>query len=142
LLTNLHPFDQQAIPAFEAQYPGALFFLRPGTDLYPVLRFANALVTDYSSLMFDYLVLDRPIILYRPDHERFQAQSRALFDKKIALPPGPICHTATELSGALENVLNGADPAAANRRALRETWFDHVDGNSAARVTKMIMEML
>jgi CDP-glycerol glycerophosphotransferase len=72
LVVNLHPVESPQIPKLAPLLPGVAF-VRPRTDLYPLLAQASALVTDYSSVMFDYLQLDRPVLLYRPDHAAYTA---------------------------------------------------------------------
>ena len=42
------------------------------TDIYPLLYFTNALITDYSSIYSDYIKLKRPIIFFRPDKKKFE----------------------------------------------------------------------
>ena len=48
---------------------------------------ADVLVTDYSSIMFDYAVLDRPIVIHAPDWEVYRAMRGTYFDL-MAEPPG------------------------------------------------------
>ena len=48
---------------------------------------ADVLVTDYSSIMFDYAVLDRPIVIHAPDWEAYRAKRGTYFDL-MAEPPG------------------------------------------------------
>jgi len=59
------------------------------------------LVTDYSSIFFDYLVTDKPIIFYTPDFETYE-QDRGLYLSVNSLP-GPSVHTVTELIQTIKN---------------------------------------
>jgi len=47
-------------------------------DIYPLLLFSDVLITDYSSIYFDYLLLEKPIILFPFDIEDYESQSREL----------------------------------------------------------------
>ena len=100
---------------------------------------ASALVTDYSSVMFDYLHVDRPVLLFRPDHEAYVQTSRKLFDDKLAELPGPLFTDAAALARALRRGdLAQTDTHAQARARLRAQWFDHHDGGSAARLLRVI----
>jgi CDP-glycerol glycerophosphotransferase len=98
---------------------------------------ADVLVTDYSSAMFDYAVLDRPIVIYAPDWDAYRL-TRGVYLDIIAEPPGPVARTFTELldvfrSGALRS------PAAERARArFRERFCALEDGHAAERVVRRV----
>lgn len=140
LIVNLHPVEQPLVPKLAAVMP-QVSFVRGGTDVYPLLAKTTALITDYSSIMFDYLLLDRPVLLFRPDHAAYTTRSRKLFDAKLANPPGPVATTAPEL---LTLVKAGKESAAARqaRHALRASLHDHQDGQSGARLVGLLAEEL
>lgn len=63
---------------------------------------SDLLITDYSSIMFDFACLKRPIILYMPDYDEYVAKRGMYFDiRKKA--PGPIANTKSELKNILLN---------------------------------------
>jgi Spy/CpxP family protein refolding chaperone len=142
LVVNLHPVESPQIPKLAPHLPGVVF-VTPRTDLYPLLGKASALVTDYSSVMFDYLHVDRPVLFFRPDHEAYVQQSRKLFDDKLAELPGPLFSDAAALARALRRGDLGQTAAHAQARArLRAQWFDHHDGGSAMRLLGVLGEEL
>ncbi|WP_316311272.1 CDP-glycerol glycerophosphotransferase family protein, partial [Clavibacter michiganensis] len=61
---------------------------------------SDALVTDYSSIMFDYAGLDRPIVIHADDREAYEAARGTYFDL-LQEPPGAVATTQTELLGLL-----------------------------------------
>jgi CDP-glycerol glycerophosphotransferase len=139
LIVNLHPVEQPHIEELRPALPGVTF-VAPRTDAYPLLRETSALVTDYSSLMFDYLLLDRPIVLFRPDHRDYTERSRKLFDAKLAAPPGPVASDAQALLRLLRELPDAAFADA--RRALRESLYDHHDGGAGTRLVDLIADEL
>lgn len=142
LVVNLHPVESPQIPKLAPHLPGVAF-VAPRTDLYPLLGQASALVTDYSSVLFDYLHLDRPVLLFRPDHAAYTQQSRKLFDDKLSLLPGPLFDDAAALAKALRRGDLGQTEAHAQARGrLRRQWFDHHDGGSAGRLLALVEEQL
>ncbi len=142
LIVNLHPVESPLVPKLAKVMPGVVF-VQPRTDLYPLLSRVSALITDYSSVMFDYLHLDRPVLFFRPDHAAYTATSRQLFDDKLSALPGPLFEAADGLARALHSEGLAQQPQhAAVRQALRAQWFDHHDGDSAARLMQVLQEEL
>ena len=70
---------------------------------------ADVLVTDYSSAMFDYAVLDRPIVIYAPDWDGYRLTRGVYFDL-MAEPPGAVATSDAEL---LDVFATGAEAGAA-----------------------------
>jgi CDP-glycerol glycerophosphotransferase len=140
LLVAMHPVEAQLIPQLQAAVPSARF-VTPRTDLYPLLREADVLVTDYSSIMFDFLLLDRPVILYRPDHDDYVLRSRQLYDEKLLdAKPGPLTATLDQLLAALRQPDALGARHAGDRAALRQRLFDHVDGSASERLNALLLD--
>lgn len=141
LLVNLHPVEAPMLPQLQQAAPHARF-VSPRTDIYPLLREATELVTDYSSVMFDFLLLDRPILLFRPDHAAYVARSRTLFDDKMQTPPGPTVGNVAELLLALRSRAAETPAHARHRHALRDRLHDHTDGRAGERLAALLMDEL
>ncbi len=142
LVVNLHPVESPQIPKLAPLLPGVAF-VQPRSDLYPLLGKTSALITDYSSVMFDYLHLDRPVLFFRPDHAAYTQRSRKLFDDKLPELPGPLFDDAAALAKALRRTDLGQTQAHAQARArLHREWFDHHDGNAGQRLTALVIEEL
>ncbi|MBV8060113.1 MAG: CDP-glycerol glycerophosphotransferase family protein, partial [Alphaproteobacteria bacterium] len=142
---NLHPFEAAILPELQARYP-ALRFIRPETDIYPLLRQVDVLVTDYSSLTFDFLPLDKPIVHFCPDHDSYIANARPLVSGYEKLLAGPVVSTTGELSTALEAVLSASQNDVATayielRNNLRRYLFDHSDGKASSRVSNCTISL-
>jgi CDP-glycerol glycerophosphotransferase len=98
---------------------------------------ADALVTDYSSIMFDYANLDRPIVIYADDWETYAATRGVYFDL-TAEAPGQVARTQEDLA---EVFASGAwrDEAAAKARAVfRRRFCEYDDGHAAERVVRRV----
>ncbi|MFI0164126.1 CDP-glycerol glycerophosphotransferase family protein [Streptomyces sp. NPDC017095] len=98
---------------------------------------ADALVTDYSSIMFDYANLDRPIVIYADDWETYRTTRGVYFDL-MADHPGQVARTQEELA---EILLSGAwrdDSAAKARAAFRRRFCEYDDGRAAERVVRRV----
>ncbi|MEU5939588.1 bifunctional glycosyltransferase family 2 protein/CDP-glycerol:glycerophosphate glycerophosphotransferase [Micromonospora sp. NPDC047548] len=98
---------------------------------------ADMLVTDYSSAMFDYAVLDRPIVVYAPDHDAYTLARGVYFDVTAA-PPGAVARTFGDL---LELFRSGAVAGAEAERArqrFRDRFCTLDDGHAAERVVRRV----
>ena len=94
---------------------------------------ANVLVTDYSSIMFDYGVLDRPIVIHAPDWEVYRTLRGTNFDLEEE-PPGPFTRTEAEVA----NAIKAGDPASDARAAFRARFCSLDDGHAAERVVRRV----
>ena len=99
---------------------------------------SDALVTDYSSALFDYAVLDRPLVVHAPDWEVYRATRGVYFDLLDA-PPGHVTRDEDELAAVFTT---GAwcDAESARRRAgFRARFCTHDDGYAAERTVRHVL---
>lgn len=103
-------------------------------DTQDLLCAADVLVTDYSSVMFDFALLDRPIVLFCYDLDHYRDDLRGFYFDLVEEAPGPIALTQEQLREALVGA--EADPAAdgARRRRFRERFTPLDDGRATQRV--------
>lgn len=94
---------------------------------------ADVLVTDYSSIMFDYAVLDRPIVIHAPDWDVYRTKRGTYFDL-TEQRPGPITRTTEEVAAAI----GAGDPDQAARVAFRAEFCALEDGGAADRVVRRV----
>ena len=103
-------------------------------DLYIV---SDMLITDYSSVFFDYANLKRPIIFYMYDYEDYKANARDFYLDQNELP-GPITKTQDELVKEIEETRFFIPDA---RYSMFNQKFNHLDGiNKGLEVAKKIIK--
>lgn len=111
------------------------------SDAYPLLPLTDGLITDYSSVYYDYLLLDKPVIFYAYDFEKYTTQDRALFFDYASIAHGPIAYTQQELFGyALDVLVHGADNHAPARRAFSRNIHAHNDADTSKRCCQWITD--
>jgi len=99
-------------------------------DLYLV---SDLLMTDYSSVFFDYGNLERPVVFYMYDLDRY-AEGRGGFYLDLAELPGPIVRSQDDLAAAIR-AAGVADPEADRRRHdFRERFAPKDDGHAGERL--------
>ena len=99
---------------------------------------ADALITDYSSIMFDYANLDRPIVIYADDWEVYR-QSRGVYFDLMAEPPGPVARTPEELAAVFRERAYADAESAALRAGFRSRFCEFDDGRAAERVVRRVL---
>ncbi|MER6434537.1 bifunctional glycosyltransferase family 2 protein/CDP-glycerol:glycerophosphate glycerophosphotransferase [Streptomyces sp900105245] len=102
---------------------------------------ADALITDYSSIMFDYACLDRPIVTYADDWEVYRKARGVYFDVLSGKPgetPGMTATNEDELIEAFRSGTWNSSRSAELRAAFRERFVQFDDGNAAERVVRRL----
>jgi CDP-glycerol glycerophosphotransferase len=130
---KLHPDDRGTFDGSGTR----VHELPQGIDIYSLLPATGALISDYSSIIFDFMMLDRPIVHFMPDLDEYRTSSRSLVFDPMEIAVGPACCTADSLTRALTDVLDEAptDPDVEARwRTTRLRMNRHWDGESSARV--------
>ncbi|MEU1468792.1 bifunctional glycosyltransferase family 2 protein/CDP-glycerol:glycerophosphate glycerophosphotransferase [Streptomyces sp. NPDC005761] len=103
---------------------------------------ADALVTDYSSVMFDYAHLNRPIVVHAPDWETYRTVRGVVFDLLSGRPgetPGAVATTTDELARIFND---GSWDSPENRElltAFRARFCPYDDGRAAERVVRRVL---
>lgn len=107
-------------------------------QLYQIIPIADALITDYSSIAFDYMLLDRPIIFTVDDYEEYR-------DSRGFIPRDPIKYFAGDhvkdkhqLFDAVQRISNGEDNYKEQRHELLPLVHTHPDGNSSKRIVEYL----
>lgn len=110
-----------------------------GMELHDVLASTVVLITDYSSIFVDYLLLDRPLIFFVPDLETYRKQRGFLLEPYESWTPGPKIDSWEGLTEHLEQLFRGDDPYKEARHRLRPLYHTHVDEKSCERTFEWLM---
>ncbi|BCJ42940.1 glycosyl transferase [Actinoplanes ianthinogenes] len=98
---------------------------------------SDAMITDFSSVMFDYAVLDRPLVIFAPDWEVYRAVRGVSFDLSTE-HAGTFVRTFTELVEAFRGGQVTSAGATAARARFRERFCSLEDGHAAERVVRRV----
>lgn len=109
------------------------------SDAVDMLMASDALVTDYSSIMFDYLLTQKPLFLHCPDLEHYRDVARGFYLDFETEAPGVLVADPGDLVDAVRGS-DGVDPA--QRSAERQTWAPWDDGLAAQRVASFLSATL
>ncbi|RSS91392.1 CDP-glycerol:glycerophosphate glycerophosphotransferase [Streptomyces sp. WAC05292] len=129
LLVRTHYLNSVSLPPSVA---GRVVDVSRHHDITPLLALADGLITDYSSVMFDYAVLDRPMLFFAYDYDSYAGDIRGTYFDLKEKAPGPVVATAEELFQAVA-AFDEADAKYAEARQRFLTEFGEYDRGDAAR---------
>ena len=107
-------------------------------DIRDLYLAADAMVTDYSSTMFDFAITGRPMLFFTYDLAYFRDELRGFYFDLEDVAPGPMLSTSTELIDAVAD-LDGVRERYATRYAEFRRTFCHLeDGHATERVLDLL----
>jgi CDP-glycerol glycerophosphotransferase len=111
-------------------------------DIAELYLVTDLLVTDYSSVMFDFAVTGRPMVFHAPDLEQYRDELRGWYFDLEAEAPGPITRNGEELASAVaESLAHGTPSSHLGRyQAFRERFSAWERGDAAVRVADALLE--
>ena len=110
------------------------------SDAYPLLPLCDLLLTDYSSVYFDFLLVDNPMVFYPYDLKEYISKNRELLFDYDSMTPGKKVMTEDELYTAFEDImLKNIDDFVDVRQKLRDLSFSNADGQAAKRLGEHIV---
>lgn len=133
LLLRLHPFVRAGL----AIAPDVADFAIDASDhpeINDLLVASDVLVTDYSSVIFEYALLRRPMVFFAPDLEAYEGERGFYFDYRSGVP-GPVFTTTVEVADYLRS--GAADLERIDR--FRDWAFDVADGHATERFLTQIV---
>ncbi len=126
-LFRMHHFISDP-PPIPVELSDRLFDFSHFPDGNDLLHSIDILITDYSSILYEFSLLNRPMLFFAYDKELYSA-TRGFHREYEAMAPGRVCTTMDELVEAVER----ADFDREKVERFREENFDHIDTNSADR---------
>lgn len=108
-------------------------------DIYPYLPKTDFLITDYSTIYIDYLLVNKPIVFLNYDLEKYTALDRELYFPYEEVTPGPKVSSWEELIPTLSKQLK-KDNYIKQRQKMKQFFHTYPDGNSSKRIASRIYD--
>jgi CDP-glycerol glycerophosphotransferase (TagB/SpsB family) len=108
-------------------------------DIADLLAIADALVTDYSSVMFDWLATGRPIVFCVPDLDQYAKVLRGFYADLLAEAPGPVVRTTDEVADAIVDLTGDPGRFAEELESWRHRFAPLDDGLAGERVLQQMI---
>ena len=103
---------------------------------------ADVIVTDYSSVMFDFAITGKPLLFFTYDLEHYRDELRGFYIDFEAEAPGPLCRTMDDLMAALDDLDGVAREYADRYAAFRARYCPYDDGHASRRVVERVFAEL
>lgn len=143
-IVKLHPMDYMNVEDF-SKYSNIYFidnssFLDKGISLYSVLNSADILLTDFSSIYIDYLLLNKPIGFLFSDFEEYFNSRGFVFKNPKYYMPGEIINSIDELVFFLEKILDKKQDDFVERRVQINKIFNEQEADFSNKLYKSIYQ--
>ena len=113
-------------------------FMKAGVKLYELFPFTDGLISDYSSVSFDYLVVDKPICYTLDDYKMYESTRGFVFDNPLDYMPGHHVNNVHELKKYLEDIKNGFDEYKQRRKEVREIAVTSTETSYCEQILKAL----
>ena len=100
-----------------------------------LILISDMLITDYSSIMIEYVALNKPVVFFTYDLDSYLSNERGFYYDFKETVPGPIVFTSSELIDVIKN--NKFDKSKISE--FLKTQFNVIDGNSSKRIVDFIL---
>lgn len=140
ILVKLHPFVKKGMnlsPSIEELYSGFVIDVSKTVPIDEALCASDMVVTDYSSLIFEYALLERPMMFFAYDLEQYDKERSFYFDYKNFVP-GEIVKDSEELYLAIRK--NEKDFDKEKVKKFKQEFMSACDGKSTDRIIERILK--
>ncbi len=140
IIIKLHPM-QDVNESLTEDFTNLIFltdqeFRKRGYDLYVLLRQMDALITDYSSVFYDFLLLDRPIGFTESDEEQYKQNRGFAVENPDEFKPGMRIGSKDGLYHFIEDVAEEKDEFKNKRTEINALSNEYQDGRNCERALK------
>ncbi|MEI3607804.1 CDP-glycerol glycerophosphotransferase family protein [Pseudogracilibacillus sp. SE30717A] len=134
LFLRLHPSVNSE---FKNKYPGFIYNVSSYSNINDLLLGTDILITDYSSIPFEFSLLHKPMIFYAYDLEEY-AQKRGIWTDYIARVPGPVVETTQELIQVIKDQDFDLDKV----QEFTKEWNRYSVGNSSEKLIMALYDLV
>ena len=137
MLVRPHPFVRDRV-RLSSDLAGFAIDVSDWPDMNELMLVADLLVTDFSSAIFEFALLDRPMAFFAPDIDAYEVERGFYFDFRTGVP-GPVFEESPDLAAWVA----AGDFDLERVREFARTWFDVADGHASERfVDRLVMPAL
>lgn len=137
-ITLIRGHSRTLLPGEDVHAPGVID-VTGYPDVSELFLVADALITDYSSVMFDFTVTGKPVFFFTPDLEHYRSTLRGFYFDLIPVAPGPVVSSLAELIELVRKGYSIAPEFAAKYAAWQARFNPRDDGRAADRVVVRLL---
>ncbi len=136
LLLRTHYFIADSLDV--SALKGFAFNLSKYDDISELYLISDILITDYSSVFFDYANLKRPMLFFTYDLEKYRDVLRGFYIDIEKEVPGPLVFTTEEVVGAIKNIDSIQKEYASLYEAFYHRFCEWEDGHASQKVVESV----
>ncbi len=130
VLVHLHPYMRNGLH-LSPETAGFVHVIDDEFTIEELLIISDILITDYSSVIFDYSLLEKPIAFFAHDLEDYMKERDFYYDFE-EMVPGPIFKDMDQLIQWVQNPIYDKE----NLKAFKHKFFNELDGKATERIVK------
>ena len=136
LLVKFHYLIKDTVDTEE--YEGFIYECDHTWDIQELYLISDMLITDYSSVMFDYPLLERPMLIFASDYENYKNNLRGFYFDLFDEFPGPISQTTEDLIREIKfyDFENYVD----KYQSFLKKFTEYESGNASKQIVNLIQE--
>lgn len=135
-----HPWDK--LLKVPENFPNIRDFTSVVSDPQELLLLTDILISDYSSIMTDFALTDKPILVFAYDYKLYIEKCRSMYYNLEEILPKPFLQDEEDLLKALKQVVErGTSENRESYKNFKETFHYYLDGDSSKRVLKEIEDL-
>ena len=134
LILKLHPAVTMK-HNYQQQYPGFIYQMDADFHVNEILLVADLLITDYSSIPYEFSFLNKPMLFFAYDLAQY-TQQRGFWEDYEAATPGPIVKTTEEL---VEKI-HAADFCLEKVAPFNRKWNEYSNGQSSEKLVTFLFK--
>lgn len=147
IIAKLHPMEEKILSnndwvSDKVKLINSTWLEERQIDLYEVLRISDMLITDYSSVYFDYLLLNKPIIFMNDDLNQYRQNRGLLLEPYNFWTPGYKVGNQNEFIQAIVNSIKDPDLFTAERKQIKEMIIETEDTDNCKRLWELVYPLL
>ncbi|MCI8453774.1 MAG: glycosyltransferase [Lachnospiraceae bacterium] len=117
-----------------------IFDLTSYSSIEGLYQISDILITDYSSVMFDYALLDKPMLFFTYDLEEYRDQLRGMYVDLEREAPGPLVQTTDEVVAEIRKIEKGESVYQERARRFKEKFLGYECADSCRQVTDLVLK--
>ncbi|MDN4526069.1 bifunctional glycosyltransferase/CDP-glycerol:glycerophosphate glycerophosphotransferase [Fictibacillus fluitans] len=138
ILLRMHYFIADDIDTSGAE--GFAYNFSKHNDIADLYLISDILITDYSSVFFDYANLKRPILFYTYDLEKYRDTLRGFYINMEEEVPGPLLRDSEDVIRTIENIDEVMEQYKGNYERFYEKFCGWEKGNATKQVVKQVFK--
>lgn len=139
LIIKLHPVVDITTINIPNKYKDRVILLPSNEDVNNWMIFSDILITDYSSLIFEYSLLNKPIVFYAPDFKEYFKERGFYFDYE-EYTYGRIAKTSDDLVRAIETANEDMGLFEVKKSTFKSKFMSSCTGTSASKIVDVIIK--